>query len=257
MPHWTEDHPETPTRPLHHQGAPGPFNAFNAPPDPAHPTGPITTSIGLARLDRAQPTIPHQTTTSTRPERKPHGPDLPPLHPQGPAYYPAQDHHIYQTREEAPRPRPAPPPSTGPSLHKTLPDHKSTTYTRPDQRKPHGPDLHKTPSSPQGPAYYPAQDHHIYQTREEAPRPRPAPPPSTGPSLLPCTRPPPLLDQRGSPTAQTCPPSIHRAQPTTLHKTTTSTRPERKPHGPDLAPIHSTGPNCRTSTATLWDKRTL
>nr|XP_046188102.1 homeobox protein Hox-A4-like [Oncorhynchus gorbuscha] len=80
MPYWTEDHPETPNRPLHHQGAPGPFNA---PPDPAHPTGPthhqsITTSISAARL--------------------------------GTAYYPTPDHHPYQTREEAPRLRPGPPP---------------------------------------------------------------------------------------------------------------------------------------------------
>ncbi|CAB1332835.1 unnamed protein product [Coregonus sp. 'balchen'] len=44
----------------------------------------ITTPIGLARLDQAQPTTPHQTTTSTRPERKPHGPDLAPLHSTGP-----------------------------------------------------------------------------------------------------------------------------------------------------------------------------
>ena len=40
-----------------------------------------------------------------------------------------------------------------------------------------------------------------------------------------------------------------RAQPTTPHQTTTPTRPERKPHGPDLALLHSTGPNSRTSAA--------
>jgi hypothetical protein len=28
----------------------------------------------------------------------------------GPAYYPASEYHLYQTREEAPRPRPGPPP---------------------------------------------------------------------------------------------------------------------------------------------------
>ncbi|CAB1354061.1 unnamed protein product, partial [Coregonus sp. 'balchen'] len=49
----------------------------------------------------------------------PHRPNPPPEHHHfhwpsqtgpGPAYYPAPDHHLYQTREEAPRSRPGPPP---------------------------------------------------------------------------------------------------------------------------------------------------
>ncbi|CAB1313300.1 unnamed protein product [Coregonus sp. 'balchen'] len=81
-----------------------------------------------AVLDRGAPRDPYQTTAPPRSPRPlqrhtrpsaPHRPHPPPEHHHfhrlsqtrpGPAYYPAPDHHPYQTREEVPQPRPGPPP---------------------------------------------------------------------------------------------------------------------------------------------------